>query len=153
MLPVCSTTGYPDIFLTLNTSNQKNVNNKNLSFYSFCLGTKHILKIDDNTILSYDRLMVQMDEKHGLKGHQPHSLIECPSPTRNMRPIRPRSSGGFLTIIGKFGVKTCEMNRRYYVVVTCYLLMIAIDFCCVFAISNFALFKGFGLTFALGGLT
>ena len=71
------------------------------------------MKIDDNVVLSYENLVRQMEAKHGAEG-QPDGVIECPSPMRNMRPWRPRPTGGFSTVMGKWSVKTYEMSRRYY---------------------------------------
>ena len=71
------------------------------------------MKIDDNVVLSYTNLMSQIEEKHdGVAGY-PDGVIECPSPMRNMRPWRPRPSGGSSTVMGKWSVKTYEMDRRY----------------------------------------
>jgi len=80
----------------------------------FCPGTKLLLKIDDNVVLSYTNLMSQIEEKYGGIANYPDGVIECPSPMRNMRPWRPRPSGGSSTVMGKWSVKTYEMDRRVW---------------------------------------
>lgn len=78
----------------------------------FCPGAKYVLKIDDDVVLNFEVLTSHIRAKHGTK--TPELLIECPSVMRNMRPWRPRPSGGSSTIMGKWSVKTFEMNRRVW---------------------------------------